>query len=242
MNTTFAHFVLVDFENVPDVDLTPAAGKPVHVTLLIGKNQKLKIGLVNQIVEGRIPTELIVLGSSGHNALDITLAFYLGRAVERAPTARFWVVSKDDDYDAMLNHLVERGFAAKRIKSLAELRFFAPAEKATPPAVEAVKKDTPAATTAVPKKKVPAVPVKKVAPVSRSVAKPSEDRQDKIRAFLRNPESKNRPGTLDALVRMIKNRLPKEATDADAESLTLRFEREKIFERDGTKVVYLPRK
>ena len=34
------HFVFVDLENVPVIDLGLVEGKPVHVTLMIGKNQK----------------------------------------------------------------------------------------------------------------------------------------------------------------------------------------------------------
>src|SRR5580698_9329683 len=99
-NQAVLHFVFVDFENVPEVDLGLVAGKPAHVMLLLGKHQKkLDIGLVQQIRRLAEQIELVEVGASGHNALDLTLAYYLGRAVQRDPEAQFYVVSKDSDFD-----------------------------------------------------------------------------------------------------------------------------------------------
>jgi len=61
-------------------------GKSVHVTLLIGKKQtKLDLALVQQMRRVPDQVELVEVGASGHNALDLTLAYYLGRAAERSP-------------------------------------------------------------------------------------------------------------------------------------------------------------
>ena len=93
---TFAHFVFVDFENVPDVDLTLVENRSVHVTLLIGKHQKkLDLALVRQIHRLAGQVELVEVGATGRNALDLTLAFYLGQSVQQRRTAEFHIVSKD---------------------------------------------------------------------------------------------------------------------------------------------------
>ena len=106
------HFVFVDFENVPEVDLGLVEGKPVHVTILIGKNQKkIDLPLVQQIRRLAAQVELVEVGASGRNALDLTLAYYLGQAVLRAPDARFCIVSRDKDFEPMIAHL-----SAKHIK------------------------------------------------------------------------------------------------------------------------------
>lgn len=103
---TFTHFIFVDFENVPKADLAPVVGKPVHVTLLIGKKQtKLDLFLVQQMRRVSDQVDLVEVGASGHNALDLTLAFYLGQAAQRTPAAQFTIISKDKDFEAMLSHL-----------------------------------------------------------------------------------------------------------------------------------------
>lgn len=111
----FTHFVLVDFENVTAIDLSLAEGKPVHVTLMIGEKQtKISTPLVKQIHRLAAQVDLLEVGSSGRNALDLTLAFYLGKTVERCPTAEFTIVSKDKDFDAMLSHVSRAGIKAVR--------------------------------------------------------------------------------------------------------------------------------
>lgn len=125
------YFVFVDFENVQKVDLTLIEGKPVHVTLLIGKNQTwLDLPLVQQIRRLPNQVELLEVGASGRNALDLTLAHYLGRAVERIPEATYGIVSKDKDFDPLVAHLVSRGIQVVRKDSLASLLFLAPAKPA----------------------------------------------------------------------------------------------------------------
>eukprot|EP01031_Cornospumella_fuschlensis_P013228 gene13228-biopygen11165 len=70
------HLVFVDFENVPALDLSAIEGKSARVTLLIGKNQKkLDLDLVRQIHRLAPQVDLVEVGASGHNALDLTLAF-----------------------------------------------------------------------------------------------------------------------------------------------------------------------
>jgi hypothetical protein len=140
------HFVFVDFENVPTVDLALIEGRAVHVALLLGKNQaRLDLSLVHQIHRMSQQVELIEVGASGRNALDLTLASYLGRTIERKPDASFAIVSKDKDFDAMIAHWREKGVTVVRETSLAALPFLEPpkpptAGKGKPP----VAKPTPA--------------------------------------------------------------------------------------------------
>ena len=121
---TFIHYVFVDFENVPKVDLELIEGKPVHVTLLIGKNQgKIDFALVDQIHHLAAQVELEKVGASGHNALDLTLAYYLGQAVQRCPGAHFHIISKDKDFEPMVAHLSIKGIPVNRCDSFAALAF-----------------------------------------------------------------------------------------------------------------------
>lgn len=131
---TFTHYVFIDFENVPSLDLGLIEGKPVHVTLLIGKNQKkLDLALVQQIHRLASQVELVEVGASGHNALDLTLAYHLGQAVQRCPGARYFIVSKDKDFDPMIAHLAGKGIPVDRCDSFAALPFLPKPARPRPP-------------------------------------------------------------------------------------------------------------
>lgn len=133
------HFVFVDFENVPKVDLAPVAGKSVHVTLLIGKKQtKLDTTLSLQLNKFSDQVDPVHVDASGRNALDMILAGYLGQAVERHPGAHFHIVSKDQDFEPLMAHLQSKGVQVSRHDAFAALPFLAssrktPAQKPTTP-------------------------------------------------------------------------------------------------------------
>lgn len=137
--------MFVDFENVPNVDLRLIDGKSVKVTLLIGKNQKkLDLALVQQIQRQGPKVVLIEVGASGHNALDLTLGYYLGQAVLTAPKARFHIVSNDKDFDPLVAHLDGQGIRVFRHGAFSAQIFSRNARKIAPPKCAApVFKDTP---------------------------------------------------------------------------------------------------
>jgi PIN domain len=121
---SIAHFVFVDFENVPEVDLDLIGDRPVMVRLLIGKNQKkLDLALVQQIRRHAVRVELTEVGATGHNALDLTLAYYLGQAALQAPHAQFHVVSKDKDFEPLIAHLRAEKVRVFRHDTFAALSF-----------------------------------------------------------------------------------------------------------------------
>ncbi len=127
------HFVFVDFENVPEVDLTLIEGRPVHVTLMIGKNQKkIDLPLVQQIRRLAAQVELVEVGASGRNALDLTLSYYLGQAVLRAPNALFCIVSRDKDFEPMIAHVSAKGTKVVRRDTFAALLFLPKPGKRSP--------------------------------------------------------------------------------------------------------------
>ncbi len=147
----FTHFVFVDFENVPTVDLGLVEGKPVHVSLLIGKKQTwLDLPLVQQIHRLATQVELVEVGASGHNALDLTLAYYLGRAIQRSPGAQFYIVSKDKDFEPMIGHICGEGIKASRHDSFAALPFLPKPKKPSPVKAPAPAKVSASLKTAVP--------------------------------------------------------------------------------------------
>jgi hypothetical protein len=195
-NDAATQLVFVDFENVPSVDLGAISGHPAHVTLLIGKNQKkLDIGLVQQIRVLAAQIELVEVGASGHNALDFTLAFYLGRAVQRSPAAQFSIVSRDKDFEPMIGHLRATGINVARYDSFAALPFL-------------------------PRPK-PVIPARRVVPPRAGPAGrpggPAERFARLVESFQGGPQ--NRPKKRTKLLSHIANFYGKNLTDAKAEDV-----------------------
>jgi hypothetical protein len=197
-DSSHVHHVFVDFENVPSVDLTLIAELPVRVTLLIGGMQnKLDTHLAEQIHTHAAKVRFIRLAGSGRNALDLTLAYYLGRAVAEYDKAELHIVSKDKDFEPLIAHLRARKVTITRTESFAALPFLSPIK----PAAVTRQRRTP--------QKKPAEIVKEL-PL---------DRIGKVFARLQNPLSRNRPSTERALRAHLRTALGKESSEERIETV-----------------------
>jgi hypothetical protein len=127
--------VFVDFENVHRVDHSVFGTKSVSFTLLLGARQtKLDVALVEKLMEHATSVQLVRLTSSGKNALDFALAYYVGRAVMADPSGCFHIVSKDTGFEPLVEHLRSRHIDAHRHNDFTSLTFSGPAKppSATP--------------------------------------------------------------------------------------------------------------
>jgi len=112
--------LLVDYENIVKVDLA-AIPAGVRVPFFFGASQKsvptdfLKAAL--RLGERFVPIDI---EGQGKNALDFHIAFYLGELLAQNPRAHCVILSKDKGFDPLIRHLVGRGFAVRRVASLAE--------------------------------------------------------------------------------------------------------------------------
>jgi hypothetical protein len=114
----------VDFENVHEVDHSVIGSKSTSVTLFLGaKNTKLDVALVEKLLEHAASVQLVRLTSSGKNALDFTLAYYVGRAAITDPTGYFHIISKDAGFDPLIQHLKSRHIRAYRHADFSALTF-----------------------------------------------------------------------------------------------------------------------
>jgi hypothetical protein len=126
--------VFVDFENVHEVDPALFGAKSVSLTLLLGARQtKLDAALVEKLLEHAASVQLVRLTSSGKNALDFTLAYYVGRAVMADPTGHFHIVSGDTGFDPLIEHLRSRHIHADRHDNFSPLTSPAPAKTTSVP-------------------------------------------------------------------------------------------------------------
>lgn len=188
--------IFVDYENVHDVDHTIVGSKTVHLTLLLGpRNTKLDATVVEKLMQHAATVEMIRLTTSGRNALDFTLAYYLGRAVLADPRGCFHIVSKDKGYDALIEHLRSRHIFARRHEDFTTFTFSAAAKTSAPtsPAV------TPAA-------KTPAKPKAQSSNLGALEARVLE--------FLRKPTT-NRPRTKNKLTSHLISHLGKKVAAAE---------------------------
>ncbi len=97
---------LVDLENVqPDV-LPALVLEDVRVLVFVGPHQgKLPFALVEAMQKLGSKAEYVRIAQQGANALDMHIAFHLGRLCHELPQAYFHIISKDRDYDSLLMHL-----------------------------------------------------------------------------------------------------------------------------------------
>jgi hypothetical protein len=116
-------YVLVDFENVQP-DLTQLANTPYKVKIFFGARQQ----------EGRVPLKLllatkalgdawepVLVSRSGRNAVDMHIAYWIGRLLKTEPAARIHVISGDTDFDPLIETLRGENFDVHRTKALADL-------------------------------------------------------------------------------------------------------------------------
>lgn len=123
--------VFLDYENVHQVDLALIGAKSVSFTLMVGPKQtKLDSDLVEKLMVYSLSVQLVKLKFSGKNALDLALAYYLGRAALADPTGYFHIVSKDGGFDPLIEHLRARHINVQRHKCFADLTFTWPGKKA----------------------------------------------------------------------------------------------------------------
>jgi hypothetical protein len=125
--------VFVDYENVHEIDPALIGAKSVSLTLLLGARQtRLDASLVEKLMEHAASVQFVRLTTSGKNALDFALAYYVGRAVMADPTGHFLIVSGDTGFDPLIEHLRSRHIHADRHNGCASLATPAPAK---PPSV-----------------------------------------------------------------------------------------------------------
>jgi hypothetical protein len=123
---TLTH-ILVDFENVQpsalDIGLVPGDG--VRLAIFRGPGQmKYSADVAEAWQPLGANVTFIRCAKAGRNAVDMHIAFYLGELVaaqartEGGQGARFFIVSRDTDFDPLLMHIRSEGFEAARVASI----------------------------------------------------------------------------------------------------------------------------
>jgi hypothetical protein len=135
-------YILIDFENVQPKNLPQLRGRPVRLKIFVGSQQaKVPFDLAQTVQALGERAEYVQIAGTGRNALDLHIAYYVGRLVAQQPDAQIYILSKDRDYDILLKHLNAQGIHCRRMASLDDV----PAVKAAQaPAPRAAAKTPPA--------------------------------------------------------------------------------------------------
>ena len=110
---------MVDFENVQKVELTNLPDD-VHVLLVLGaKQSKLPTDLVLDARARGDRFHYVPIRGQAPNAVDFSVAFYLGEFLAKHPETECVVLSKDKKgFDPLVKHLREdRGFKVRRVNT-----------------------------------------------------------------------------------------------------------------------------
>jgi hypothetical protein len=119
------NYVFIDYENVQVQSLALLKGGQFHVRVFLGPNNtKLPVELVMAMQELGNQAEYIVLETSGSNALDFHIAYYLGVQTAADSEGFFHIISKDTGFDPLIRHLRGRKIFAVRSISIEEMPCF----------------------------------------------------------------------------------------------------------------------
>ena len=136
------NYVLVDFENVQPESLAALANGPFRVKVFVGAAQakgRISFELSHSVQMLGANAEYVKIARTGKNAVDMHIAYYIGRLLEKEPAAMIHIVSKDSDFDPLIEYLDGKGSSCKRVKTIAEIPKHMAARPAAPAAKTAAK-------------------------------------------------------------------------------------------------------
>lgn len=217
--------LLVDFENLPKVDLTDLP-PDVHVPFFFGASQRtvpkalfdaaMKLGerFISIDIEGQ-----------GKNALDFHIAYYLGELLAAAPDADSVILSRDKGFDPLVRHLVGRGFHVRRTDSVADA--FGDAARPRKPAAKAASRL---------KARSAAKPA--VKPIAKPAAKPRPPEFERAVAHLQRTPERNRPTRRKRLAALLHSAFARKLEPAQVESLIDALLAAGLLRTEGNELVY----
>ena len=215
------NYVLVDFENVQPESLGALASGQFKVKVFVGAAQakgRISFELSHSMQMLGANAEYIRIARTGKNAVDMHIAYYVGRLLEKEPGATIFIISKDSDFDPLLEYLHAKGSAAKRVKSIGEI-----------PKQVAVRAPAPA-------------PAAKAVKQTPHVPSPKRPHAEKLAPIIKHLHSlSGKPATLKKLTQTIASYFKQHGGALDDKTVTLIIDelvRLKYVSQNGTKVTY----
>lgn len=123
----------MDFENVQLKDLSVFDAEHLKIIVFVGANQKkVPVELAKALQPFGSKAEYIQITSSGANALDFHIAFYIGWLVKQDSSAHFYIISKDKGFDPLIRHLKAKGIPVTRLLGVSNRPLVNPKNKIMP--------------------------------------------------------------------------------------------------------------
>jgi hypothetical protein len=138
------NYVLVDFENVQPDSLEALASGAFRVKVFVGAQQakgRVTFEFSESMQKLGSHAEYVRIARQGNNAVDMHIAYYVGRLHEKEPHASVFIISRDTDFDPLMEYLQAKGSNCRRVKTIAELQKFMP--KVTASAVKSASRAAP---------------------------------------------------------------------------------------------------
>jgi hypothetical protein len=106
--------IFVDFENIQKLGASLIDSK-TKIIVMVGLNQDNQAFEFAKNLFNKISSiELIKVNGQGPNALDIFIAFYIGRYFDSIKESEIIICSNDSDYDQLIKHLDGHGISIKK--------------------------------------------------------------------------------------------------------------------------------
>lgn len=121
------NYILIDYENVQAKSLTLLKSEQFQVRVFLGPgNTKLPVELVLAMHELGARADYVMLETSGTNALDFHIAYYLGVLAANDSTGYFHIISKDTGFDPLIKHMKARKISVIRSISIEQIPCLTP--------------------------------------------------------------------------------------------------------------------
>lgn len=117
-------YICIDWENVQPEIFPSLQAEHIYMLVFVGAQQnKLSFPIVEAVQKMGSRAQYIKVTQAGNNALDMHMAFHIGRVSIEKPNAYFHIISKDCDYDPLIQHLKSLKINAKRYADVMEIEF-----------------------------------------------------------------------------------------------------------------------
>lgn len=115
-------FILIDFESVQPDDISSLDLNAFKIVVFVGANQhRISFDFASTMQPFGQSARYIKISGNGKNALDFHIAYYIGELSASDPGAEFYIISRDNGFNPLINHLSERGITVMRCETLLEL-------------------------------------------------------------------------------------------------------------------------
>lgn len=214
-------YILIDFENVQPDKVGALDGGAFKIKVFVGARQsRILLSMASALQALGPAVEYVQIEGSGRNALDLHIAYYIGRLSVEEPGCVFHVISKDTDYDPLIAHLKKLKIHCQRWSAITDI----------PHARAAAPKAAPA-------------PRQAAKPLAKAVAKSAPRPSNRVDEVVDNLEkrARARPSTLKALTSTVKSHYRAAGiTDAEVEAIVDELKKRGVIAVKDGKVTYQP--